>query len=183
MTQLQYNIIDSKKINGHSIPIFSKLPNQFKKSWIQITRMSLSNTKYVASLYFNDEQKPGTVIVSDFITSSYPDIYVTFDLENNADRLYINPLMRKNGYLHIVGLILRACFYNYLNGEIVNGSKDRHAAANKAYIQAKSILNEQPEPNNPTDNLSANSRYNIEPPRDPIFPNVWQGHRIGGRNG
>lgn len=183
MTQLQYNIIDSKQVDGYSVPIFSKLPEEFKKSWIQITKLSSNDTRYVASFYFNDEHKPGTVVVSDFITSSYPDIYVTFDLDNNANRLYINPLLRGNGYLHIVPLILRYCFYSYLNKEIVDGSRDRHIAAHKAYTKAKLILKEKPEPNNPVDNLSANSRYDIEPPRDPIFPNVWHGHRIGGKNG
>lgn len=179
MTQLQYNISGYKKVKEYSIPIFKSIPKEFENSWIKITKLNLEKTKHVACFYFNDKYPSGTVIVSNKVDDSYPDIYVTFDKNNQAERLYINPLMRKKGYLHIVPLVLRKCFWEYL-GIIVDGSTDRSYKADRAYNIAKEILNETPSLNNKIENLSANARYEIEPPRDPIYPNVWSNQRIGG---
>lgn len=180
MTQFQYNIKEFKLVENYYVPEFYSMPKEFKGCWIQISKLNLKNTKYAACFYFNEDFPEGTVIVSESIRSIYPDIYVTFDRNNNAERLYINPVMRKRGYLHIVPLVLRSCFYNYL-GVIVDGSSDRSVSADKAYYRAKEILKENPVKNNPEINLSSNAKYEIDPPRDPIYPNVWHMQRIGGK--
>jgi len=182
MTQFQYNIKEFKSVGNHYVPEFYSMPEEFKKCWIQISKLNLKNTKYAACFYFNQDFPEGTVIVSESIRSSYPDIYVTFDHNNKAERLYINPVMRKRGYLPIAGLVLRSCFYNYL-GIIVDGSSDRSFSADKAYSKAKGIVKETPAKNNPEINLSSNAKYEIDPPRDPIYPNVWNIQRVGGNRG
>lgn len=179
MTLAQFNIEKLEKINGISIPNFSDFPKQFDGFWIQITKIFNNKNSFIACFYLNDDNPSGTVIVSDYLNSKYPDMYVSFYMDGLADRLYINPSLRKRGYLSIIPLVLRTAFYHYQDGFIVDGSDNRSDLADKAYSLAKNFLEESELNNNP---VSANSIYNIEPPRDPIYPLIWYNQRVGGKN-
>lgn len=180
MTQQQFNIIDFEFINGKAIPIFSKFPDEFEGAWVHITPINNKKVSYLATFYFNDEYPSGTVIISDYILNSYPDMYNTFYLDGLAEKVYVSPRLRKRGFVSIVAVVLRKVFYSYLNGFIVDGSRDRAPYIEKAYIKTKTFLNEDVKPNLPESSVAV---YNTEAERDAAYPHIWYNQRIGGSNG
>jgi hypothetical protein len=179
MTQQQFNIIGFESVDNKSIPIFSKFPEEFKGAWVHITPINNGKVSYLSTFYFNDHHPSGTIIVSDFILNSYPDMYNTFYLDGLAEKVYVSPRLRRKGFVGISALLLRRVFYLYLNGFLVDGSKDRAPFIEKAYIKTKKLLNEKIEENLPE---SAVSVYNTEPERDAVYPHIWYNQRIGGIN-
>jgi hypothetical protein len=180
MTQAQYNIMEMKKAGDHLIPVFSSMPDELKNCWIHITKVNSSSIKYVASVYFNSIHPKNTVVVSDFIPTEYPDLYATFNKDSRNERVYINPKYRKKGLLAVFGVVCRSMFYDYLN-DIIDLPLDRSIKTEKATHLVKAIWNEEVE-YLPVEKRSAISLFDIEPPRDPAYPNVWHEHRIGGKN-
>lgn len=179
MTQQQFNIIGFESVDDKSIPIFSKFPDEYEGSWAHITPIDNGKIKYVSTFYFNDQHPSGTVIVSDFILNSYPDMYHTFYLDGSGEKVYVSPKFRQKGFVIISAFVLRRIFYSYLNGFIVEGHKDRSPFIDKAYLKIKKILNETLEEYVPE---SAVSVYGTEPARDAIYPHIWYNQRIGGTN-
>jgi hypothetical protein len=91
MTQQQFNVIGFDSVDNKSIPIFSKFPDEFNGAWAHITPINNGKISYLSTFYFNDQHPSGTVIVSDFILNSYPDMYNTFYLDGLAEKvLYIS---------------------------------------------------------------------------------------------
>ena len=179
MTQQQFSIIGYESVNNKSIPIFSKFPDEFIGAWAHITPINNGKVSYLSTFYFNDQHPSGTVIVSDFILNSYPDMYNTFYLDGLAEKVYVSPKLRQRGFVGISALLLRRIFYSYVKGFIVDGSRDRAPFIEKAYIKTKKLLNEEIEINLPE---SAVSVYNTEPERDAVYPHIWYNQRIGGKN-
>lgn len=181
MIQAQYNIIDLKKINNHSVPLFSSIPDQLKGSWIHITKVDLIKINYVIGVYFNNKYPEGTIVISDMMPVEYPDMYATVNKNLITERVYITPSYRKKGLLAVFGLVGRFIFYKYLD-MIADISFDSSEKNKKAMQILKSTLNEKIE-DFPEENKSAISIFDINPPRDPVYPNVWHKHRAGGKNG
>ena len=180
MIQAQYNIIGMKTVGEHSVPVFSSMPDQFKGSWIHITKVDLAKIKYVIGIYFNNTYPENTIIVSEFLPTTYPDLYATVNKDLRNERVYIHPKYRKSGLLSVFGLIGRSIFYEYLD-VIVDVPLDRSLKTEKATTIVKSIWNEKIE-ELPLEQRSSISLFDIDPPRDPVYPNVWHGHRAGGKN-
>lgn len=179
MTQQQFNIIGFEPVGDKSIPIFSKFPDEYEGSWAHITPVNNGKVKYVSTFYFNDQHPSGTVIVSDFILNSYPDMYHTFYLDGSGEKVYVSPKFRQKGLVLISALLLIRIFYSYLNGFLVKGSEDRSPAIDKVYLKLQKILNEPIKEYVPE---SAVSVYGTEPARDAIYPHIWYNQRIGGTN-
>jgi hypothetical protein len=180
MTQAQYNIIGMKKVGEYSVPVFSSMPKELKGSWIHVTKVNHSRLGYVSAIYFNNMYPENTVIVSDFLPTEYPDLYCTVNKEGRNERVYINPKYRKTGLLGVSGLVARSIFYEYLN-VLMDVPLDRSAKTEKATSLVKSMWNESIE-ELPVQQRSSISIFDIDPPRDPVFPDVWHGHRAGGSN-
>lgn len=181
MTQAQYNIANMKRVGDYSIPVFFKMPNELDGCWIQITELIDTKIKYVIAAYFNNIHPKNTIIISNILPTEYPDIYATINKDYRNERVYINPKYRKKGLLAIAGLITRSVFYEYLN-IIIDIPLDRSPKTEKATFLVKDIWQETVE-TLPIEKRSAISLFDIDPPRDPAYPNVWHQHRIGGKNG
>jgi hypothetical protein len=181
MTQAQYNIVDLQEVNKYSVPLFSSMPDQLKGSWVHVSKVDLSKVNYVIGVYFNDRYPEGTIVMSDMIPSEYPDMYATVNKDSITERVYITPNYRKKGLLAVFGLIGRFIFYKYLD-MTVDVSYDSSEKNKKAMNIFKSTLNEKIE-EFPEEKKSSISVFDINPPRDPVYPNVWHEHRAGGKNG
>lgn len=180
MTQAQYNIIEMKKVGDSLIPVFSAMPDDLKGSWIHVTKLNHPTIKYVSAIYFNDMHPESTVIVSDYLPTEYPDLYCTVNKNGRNERVYINPKYRKTGLLGVSGLVARAIFNDYLN-VIMDVPLDRSIKTEKATELVKSIWKEKVE-HIPVEKRSSISVFDINPPRDPVYPDIWHGHRAGGKN-
>ena len=141
MTQAQYNIIDMKRVGESLVPVFSAMPNELKGSWIHVTKLNHSSIKYVSAIYFNDMHPENTVIVSDYLPTTYPDLYCTVNKNGRNERVYVNPKYRKTGLLGISGLVARAIFNDYLN-VVMDVPLDRSAKTEKATKLVKDMWQE-----------------------------------------
>lgn len=180
MTLSKYNVISLKKIDNKSIPIFSAWPKELSGWWLKITEVSLFQTKFVASFYFNDKNPEGSVIISSLLSQEYPDIYCLIGKDSVVDRVYVNPVYRKMGFLTPTSPILRSVMYEVF-GMIIEASKDQSLKIHKAMSDAYKILEEPVPLRNSEEELSQMSLYDIDPPRDPVFPFVWSSERAGGK--
>lgn len=180
MTQAQYNIIGMKKVGEYSVPIFSSMPEELKGSWIHVTKVNHSNIKYVSGIYFNNTHPEYTVVISDFFPTEYPDLYCTVNKNGRNERVYINPKYRKMGLLGVSGLVARSIFYEYLD-TVMDVPLDRSIKTEKATTLVKSMFQETIE-ELPVEKRSSISLFDINPPRDPVYPDIWHGHRAGGLN-
>jgi hypothetical protein len=181
MTQAQYNIIKMKMVGDSLVPVFSAMPDELKGSWIHITKLNHTSIKYVSAIYFNDMHPENTVIVSDYLPTEYPDLYCTVNKNGRNERVYINPKYRKMGLLGVSGLVARAIFNDYLN-VIMDVPLDRSEKTENATKLVKDIWQEKIE-GLPLEKKSSISVFDIDPPRDPVYPDLWHGHRPGGKNG
>lgn len=180
MTLAQYNILGLKDVGEYKVTVFSSMPDQLKGCWIQITKLNSSHLSYIMAGYFNDDHPENTIIVSDYLPTQYPDMYATFNKNLRNERVYINPIYRKKGLLGAMAMIGRSIFYDYLN-IIVDIPLDFSKKTEKAANLVKSLWQEEFEMV-PVEKRSAISLFDMEPPRDPAYPDVWHGHRIGGKN-
>ena len=180
MTLSQYNIINLEKVGDKSIPVFSSWPKELSGWWLQITEVSLLQTKYVAGFYFNDKKAEGSVIVSSFLPKEYPDIYCLIGKDSVVDRVYVNPVYRKKGYLAPCAPILRSVIYAIFN-LIIEATKDQSPKIYQAMGEAYRVLGEPIPLRNPEESLSEMALHDIEPPRDPVFPFTWASERAGGK--
>lgn len=179
MTPLQYNVIGVNKVNEKAIPIFSAWPNELSGGWLQITEVSLHQTKWVCQFYFNDIYPEGTILVSTFISKDYPDIYLLIDHDGTIDRVYINPVYRKKGLLGST-CILRTIMYDLFN-IIIDTTTDSNLKTHKGIISGYAVGSEKIPERKPEQFLSDISIQDILPPRDPVYPFVWVNERPGGK--
>jgi hypothetical protein len=179
MIPSQYNVIGVNTVNGKKVPIFSAWPNELSGSWLQITEVSLHQTKWVCQFYFNDNYPEGTVLVSTFISKDYPDIYLLIDHDGTIDRVYINPIYRKRGLLGST-CILRTIMYDIFN-IIIDTTTDSSLKTQKGIIAGYASGLEKIPERNPEEFLSDISLEDILPPRDPVYPFVWVNERPGGK--
>mgnify|MGYP000853736425 FL=1 len=180
MTLSQYNIINLEKVENKIVPIFSAWPKELAGWWLQITEVSLFQTKYVAGFYFNNKKPEGSVVVSSFLPKEYPDIYCLIGNDSVVDRVYVNPVYRKKGFLSPCGPVLRSVVYSIFN-LIVEATKDQSPKIYKAMGEAYQSIGEPVPLRNQEEDLSEMSLQNIEPPRDPAFPFIWASERTGGK--
>lgn len=111
---------------GFYFPLFRKYPDFLKGSWIQWT---ISNDIYgpraIECVYTDNRHPSGTLIFSEFIDNTYPTVYANIDIRHydnekemhmaQIDRLYCNPLYRKNklgSTLAIFGYTVFPVYYN-----------------------------------------------------------------------
>jgi hypothetical protein len=181
MIPSKYNIISLKKIEGKIVPIFSAWPKELSGWWLQITEVSLLQTKWVCQFYFNNTHPEGTVVVSNYVPKSYPDMYLLVDHDGTVDRVYINPAYRKRGLLGVSGAVLRTLMYEIFN-IIIETTTDSSLKTKRGIIEAYESGGEYIPPRQAEEFLSDISTEDILPPRDPVYPFVWAMERIGGKN-
>jgi hypothetical protein len=180
MTLSQYSIISLKEVNGKIIPLFSAWPKELSGWWLQITEVSLLQTRWVCQFYFNDINPEGTVVVSNFVKKEYPDMYLLVDHDGTVDRVYINPVYRKKGLLAVSGPILRTLMYEFFN-IIVETTTDSSLKTKSGIVGAYESIGEYIPPRKSEEVLSDISIGDILPPRDPVYPFVWAKERPGGK--
>lgn len=180
MIPSKYNIISLKKIEGKIVPIFSAWPKELAGWWLQITEVSLLQTRWVCQFYFNDSHPEGTVIVSSLVLKEYPDMYLLVDHDGTVDRVYINPVHRKKGLLAVSGPILRTLMYEFFN-IIVETTTDSSLKTKKGIVGAYESGGEYIPQRQSEDLLSDISVGDVLPPRDPVYPFVWVKERPGGK--
>lgn len=181
LSQSKYNVIGLKKSGDKIIPIFSAWPKELSGWWLQITEVSLIQTKWVCQFYCNDIYPEGTLIVSNSIIKEYPDMYLLVDHDGTVDRVYINPVHRKKGLLAVSGPILRTLMHELFN-VIVETTTDSSLKTKKGIVGAYEPFGEYIPPRKPEEVLSDISVKDILPPRDPVYPFVWVNQRPGGKN-
>lgn len=180
MTLSQYNIVSTKRVKDKIVPIFSAWPKELAGWWLQISEVSLFQTKWVCAFYFNDTHPEGTIIVSSFVAKDYPDMYLLVDHDGTVDRVYINPVYRKRGLLSVSGPILRSLMYEFFN-IIVETTTDSSLKTKSGILGAYQSIEEHIPSRKPEELLSDISVEDILPPRDPVYPFVWVNERPGGK--
>lgn len=150
-------------------------PKELQGCWIQITVLEGNpKVKYAVQVYKNQKHASGTIIVSKYINSDYPDFYTTLDEYVSADRVYTDPRYRNRGTWKWLAVVLRLFFYNNMNGLVTKVPAKRNFMAHAAYMKAKSILMEREVL--PTSKLELFGETKF--PRDPIYPSIWYNKRV-----
>lgn len=162
--------------------LLDSYPDQLNGCWIQITKTKdHPKIEYSVQVYKNNIHPSGTIIVSNYINSNYPDFYTTLDKDISADRVYTDPRYRNLGTWKWLAVILRLFFYNNMNGLVTKVPSKRNFMAHSAYMKAKSILMETEMLPKEKLELFGETKF----PRDPIYPSVWYNKRVKevGKNG
>lgn len=95
---------------------FDKYPDELKDSWVLITLFDEKNPLGgLCSLYIDDRNPKGTIIISKKINNVFPDAYVTWDKDGSANRIYTNPKYRKTGIMKNLGNLLKPVVYKKIN--------------------------------------------------------------------
>jgi len=150
-------------------------PKLMKGSWIQITTLeNHPGIKYSVQVYKNNMHPSGTIILSKYINSIYPDFYTTLDKNISADRVYTDPRYRNLGTWKWIAVLLRLFFYNNMGGLITKVPAKRNFIAHSAYIKAKEILMEKEML--PKKDLELFGKTDF--PRDPMYPSIWYNKRV-----
>jgi hypothetical protein len=174
LSQFKETKIILMDIDGHSIPSISSYPEELSNSWIHICKTPMHRQiAYIVSIYHNSDNPKGTIIFSNKIYNFYPDMFVTFDKNGLADKMYTRPDLRKKGYWKWVPLVLRPFFYNNLNKTYVDGRQDRSTFADKAYAKAIKMLGQIP-----VEQKKFKDSFVWR--RDPINDYIWYNKRIEG---
>ena len=134
---------------------------------------------YIVSIYKNDKHTTGTVVLSDTLPYAYPDMYMCVDNRHHAIRVYTNPVHRRNGYWVLFGAFLKSFFATHFNVEL-EAPPDRSKLADRIYARARKVAGQT----FATTPLRGGriDQDEMEAPRDPAFPLIWFGQRIGGFN-
>ena len=163
-----------KKISSNLF--LDKYPEKLNSYWIQITEFKKNNIiKYCVAFYKNKKYPSGTIIVSNYISNDYPDLYLTIDKNLLANRVYTSPELRPSGAWKWIGVITRLFFYNNMGQQKIDVPSKRSFIADIAYNNTKKILKEK-------HIYKKNEVKKIfeltEPPRDFLYPAVWYNKRI-----
>ena len=161
------------EVNGNLY--LDSYPEILKNSWIQVTTFEdHPKIGYSIQVYKNTIHPSGTVIVSKYINSDYPDFYTTLDKDVSADRVYTNPIYRGMGTWKWIAVFLRLFFYNNMSGLVTKVPPKRNFMAHSAYIKAKEILMEKEMLPEEQLELFGETKF----PRDPMYPSIWYNKRI-----
>jgi len=134
---------------------------------------------YIASIYKNDAYSTGTVILSKYMPYEYPDMYMCVDTNYQAIRVYTNPIHRRNGYWVAFGVFFKTFFAEQF-GVNLEAPFDRSKWTDRIYNKARKIYGQSFI--TPVLRGGRIDQDEMEPPRDPAFPLIWFGQRIGGFN-
>jgi hypothetical protein len=134
---------------------------------------------YIVSIYKNTEHPTGTVILSEYLPYAYPDMYMCVDNNYHAIRVYTNPVHRRNGYWVSFGLFFKSFFATQF-GVDLEAPFDRSKVTDRIYAKARRIAGQTFA--TPALRGGRIDHDEMEPPRDPAFPLIWFGQRIGGFN-
>lgn len=164
---------------------FKKYPETLNGSWVLLTIFDEKNRLGgVCSLYFNEKNPNGTIIISKKVSNDYPDAFATFDKDGSFNRIYTSPKFRGSGVIKSLGMLLRTLLYDrfgiYLS--IAKTNNKAGLAAMKSGVREiiKAESNEEVVSGKFWKN-SENSSEDIDPElmeyRDPISPSYWHSAR------
>jgi hypothetical protein len=156
------------------------LPAELDGFWVHVcVEPDQKDYTYIVSIYKNDEHPTGTIVLSKYLPYAYPDMYVCIDNNYHTVRMYTNPIHRRNGYWVLFGAFLKPFFAKQFNVEL-EAPSDRSKLADRIYARAR-LLAGQTFATTPLRGGRID-QDEMEPPRDPAFPLIWFGQRIGGFN-
>lgn len=96
--------------------VFNKYPKELQDSWVLITIFDeKNNLGGVCSLYINDQNPKGSILISNKINNMFPDAYITFDKDGSFNRIYTRPKYRNLGIMKNLGNVLKTIIYKKLN--------------------------------------------------------------------
>jgi hypothetical protein len=175
-------VLNAVEIDGISLVELSQYPSELGDSWIHASFINGSVINLSISMYKDNTYPKGAIIVSEFVSNKYPDMYTLQKIEGASfvsDRMYTNPIYRRQGYWKYLAGLLRSVFYTNFN-LVIEGSINRSQVADKFYKNISKVLKHN-SPNSPI--MSGRFFMNEqEPPRDPTSPVIWYEQRIGGIN-
>lgn len=155
-------------------------PEEIKNTWMHIIKIDRHpQLSYVVAIYKNNDFPEGTIILSPYFYHRYPDFYALYEKDIKAFRIYSNPMYRRQYHWNGFPMILRNFFYNSL-GIYTDVIEERSLSAEKIYQKLKK-MSKMPEEQDPSPNNNAIVDAQVNPPRDPCYPNVWYNHRIEGK--
>jgi hypothetical protein len=173
-------IITPITIDGLAMADLSQYPTEFGDSWIHVCFLNGDNLKILICLYKNNKYPNGTFVFSEYTPNDYPDMYTTIDLLYHSNRMYTNPIYRNRGYWKLLASLLRSVFYTHAQ-IVLEGTPNRSPIAHGIYKKVTKLV-KHATPNTPFPGGRTFMPEQV-PPRDPAFPVVWYGQRIGGFNG
>lgn len=166
-------------INGAQYLNFS-FPEKLTGFWVHVcVEPDNPGYTYIVSIYKNDAYPTGTVILSKYMPYEYPDMYMCVDTNYQAIRVYTNPIHRRNGYWVAFGVFFKTFFAEQF-GVDLEAPFDRSKWTDKIYNKARKIYGQSFV--TPVLRGGRIDQDEMEPPRDPAFPLIWFGQRIGGFN-
>jgi hypothetical protein len=155
-------------------------PKELDGFWVHVcVELDSSSFTYIVSIYKNNDYPTGTVIISKYLPYAYPDMYGCFDKGYQVQRMYTNPIHRRNGYWVPFGVFLKKFFAEQF-GVNVDGTGDRSKQTDRIYARTRAVLGDASYV--PPIKGGRIEYDEAEPPRDPAFPLIWFGQRIGGFN-
>ena len=166
-------------LNGAQI-VQSNFPAELKGFWVHVcVEPDHKDFTYIISIYKNNQYPTGTVILSKYLPYEYPDMYVCISSNYLTVRMYTSPLHRRNGYWVLFGVFLKSFFSTHLGVEL-EAPPDRSKLADRIYARARKVAGQT----FATIPLRGGriDQDEMEAPRDPAFPLIWFGQRIGGFN-
>jgi hypothetical protein len=93
--------------------------------------------------------------------------------------MYTNPIHRRNGYWVLFGVFFKSFFVPQFNVHL-ESSFDRSKLADRIYARARKLAGQTYFI--PALKGGRIDQAEMEAPRDPAFPLIWFGQRIGGFN-
>jgi hypothetical protein len=166
-------------LNGAQI-LQVDLPDKLDGFWVHIcVKPHNDQFAYLVSAYKNDKYPTGTIIISEELFYDYPDMYVCLDKNYYTFRIYTNPIHRRQGYWIPLGIFFKHFFSKHFKVEL-EASPDRSKVADLIYNQQRNVGGQDYA--SPILAGGRIEREEMEPPRDPAFPLIWFGQRIGGFN-
>ena len=166
-------------LNGAQILQFD-LPEKLDGFWVHVcVEPDHKDFTYIVSIYKDSQHPTGTVILSKYLPYAYPDMYMCVDTKYHAIRVYTNPVHRRNGYWVLFGVFFKSFFATQFNVDL-EAPFDRSKFTDRIYAKARRIAGQT----FATTPLKGGriDQDEMEPPRDPAFPLIWFGQRIGGFN-
>jgi hypothetical protein len=153
--------------SGSSIPEY---PIELYGSWWHVTFFKDHPTlDGMASVYFNDKYKSGTIFYSDYLLNEYPDIYATWSKTNtntvNANRMHMNKSLRGKS-LGPISILYGAAILNHF-GKILQHNDKVSKYGNDLWENAfNEIVNRK---NENIDSIVLKDKYFEQPAQPSIF--------------
>lgn len=155
-------------------------PKELDGFWVHVcVEPDHKDFTYIISIYKNNQYPTGTLIFSKYLPYAYPDMYVCIDSNYYTIRMYTSPLYRRRGYWVLFGVFFKSFFATQLNVHL-EAPPDRSKLADRIYARARKLAGQTY--STPVLRGGRIDQDEMEPPRDPAFPLIWFGQRIGGFN-